>query len=121
MSTGQCERLRAAFGTGQKAAGSRAGLDGGRTFGQTVFHLNVIEAASLADGSAVDESAQHQCHERSGARIDWHRAANHGGSAGWHVVGGRVFLARAADLVDARDGHLEPALQNMGNLYGSEY
>jgi putative two-component system hydrogenase maturation factor HypX/HoxX len=83
----------------------------------------VIEAASLGDGSPADESWNNinamndlalELIETDG-RITVAALAGNAGAGG-------CFLARAADLVWARDGvMLNPHYKNMGNLYGSEY
>jgi putative two-component system hydrogenase maturation factor HypX/HoxX len=96
---------------------------GGADFWSNGIHLNVIEAASLRDGSPADESwnninAMNDLARElieTGGQIT---VAALGGNAG----AGGCFLARAADLVWARDGvMLNPHYKNMGNLYGSEY
>ena len=123
MSTSQCERLRAALAWARQRPVQVLVLLGGTDFWSNGIHLNVIEAASLRDGSPADESWNNinamndLAHEliETGGQIT---VAALGGNAG----AGGCFLARAADLVWARDGvMLNPHYKNMGNLYGSEY
>ncbi|MDA8259158.1 MAG: enoyl-CoA hydratase-related protein [Betaproteobacteria bacterium] len=123
MSTTQCERLRAALVWARQRPIKVLVLLGGADFWSNGIHLNVIEAASLGDGSPADESWNNinamndlaleliEC----GGQITIAALAGNAGAGG-------CFLARAADLVWARDGVLQnPHYKNMGNLYGSEY
>ena len=123
MSTTQCERLRAALAWARQRPIKVLVLLGGADFWSNGIHLNVIEAASLGDGSPADESWNNinamndlaleliEC----GGQITIAALAGNAGAGG-------CFLARAADLVWARDGVLlNPHYKNMGNLYGSEY
>jgi putative two-component system hydrogenase maturation factor HypX/HoxX len=123
MSTAQCERLRSALAWAKQRPVKVLVLLGGADFWSNGIHLNVIEAASLADGSAADESwnninAMNDLALELIESGDQITVAALGGNTG----AGGCFLARAADLVWARDGvMLNPHYKNMGNLYGSEY
>ncbi len=96
---------------------------GGSDFWSNGIHLGVIEAASLAGGSAADESWRNinAMNDLALELITTERqitVAAVGGNTG----AGGCFLARAADLVWAREAViLNPHYKNMGNLYGSEY
>jgi putative two-component system hydrogenase maturation factor HypX/HoxX len=123
MSTRQCERLRAALAWAKRRPVQVLVLWGGADFWSNGIHLNVIEAASLHDGSAADESWNNinamndlarERHE-TGSQLTVAALAGNAGAGG-------CFLARAADRVWARAGViLNPHYKNMGNLYGSEY
>ncbi len=123
MSTGQCRRLREALAWARQRPVGVLVLMGGADFWSNGIHLNVIEAASLRDGSPADESWDNINAMNDLARElietgDQVTVAALAGNAG----AGGCFLARAADLVWARDGvMLNPHYKNMGNLYGSEY
>ncbi len=119
MSSGQCERLRQAFLIATQQSTRVIVLMGGHDYWSNGMHLNLIEAASsAADESwrninAIDDLAQAIIECDSHLTISAIQ-----GNAG----AGGVFLARAADLVWARDGViLNPHYKDMGNLYGSEY
>ena len=123
MSTTQCRRLREALAWAKTRPVRVIVLQGGADFWSNGIHLNVIEAASLGDGSPADESwnninAMNDLALEligSGEQITIAALAGNAGAGG-------CFLARAADLVWARDGvMLNPHYKNMGNLYGSEY
>ena len=123
MSTAQCVRLRAALAWAKQRPTKVLLLMGGADFWSNGIHLNVIEAASLAAGSAADES---WCNINAMNDLTLElinteaqlTVAALGGNAG----AGGCFLARAADLVWAREAViLNPHYKNMGNLYGSEY
>lgn len=123
MSTTQCQRLRAALAWAKQRPAKVLVLLGGADFWSNGIHLNVIEAASLADGSAADESSNN-INAMNDLALELIEAGDQitvaalGGNAG----AGGCFLARAADLVWAREGVLlNPHYKNMGNLYGSEY
>jgi putative two-component system hydrogenase maturation factor HypX/HoxX len=96
---------------------------GGSDFWSNGIHLNVIEAASLSGGSAADESWRNinAINDLALELINTEQqvtVAALGGNAG----AGGCFLARACDLVWAREAVLlNPHYKNMGNLYGSEY
>ncbi len=119
MSTAQCERLREAYVAARARDTRVIVLMGGADFWSNGMHLNLIEAAdSAADESwrninAIDDLAAEIINTTSQLTIAALR-----GNAG----AGGVFLARAADLVWARDAViLNPHYKDMGNLYGSEY
>ncbi|MCK9388957.1 MAG: enoyl-CoA hydratase-related protein [Sulfuritalea sp.] len=123
MSTSQCERLRSALAWAKQRPVQVLVLMGGADFWSNGIHLNVIEVASLGDGSAADESWSNinamndlACELiESGGQITVAALAGNAGAGG-------CFLARAADLVWAREGViLNPHYRNMGNLHGSEY
>ncbi len=123
MSTTQCRRLREALAWAKQRPVRVLVLLGGADFWSNGIHLNVIEAASLADGSAADES-WNNINAMNDLALELIEAGDQiivaalAGNAG----AGGCFLARAADLVWARDGILQnPHYRNMGNLYGSEY
>ncbi|MEN9398540.1 MAG: hypothetical protein RLZ81_3070, partial [Pseudomonadota bacterium] len=123
MSARQCQRLEAALAWAKQRPTRVLVLAGGPDFWSNGIHLNVIEAASLGEGSAADESW-----DNINAMNDLTLELIHtpaqltvaalGGNAG----AGGCFLARAADQVWVRSGvMLNPHYKNMGNLYGSEY
>jgi putative two-component system hydrogenase maturation factor HypX/HoxX len=119
MGTRQCERLREAFAWAATRPTRVIVLMGGSDFWSNGIHLNLIEHAespadeSWANINAIDDLAE------AILRCESHlTVAALGGNAG----AGGCFLARAADLVWARDGAmLNPHYKNMGNLYGSEF
>jgi putative two-component system hydrogenase maturation factor HypX/HoxX len=98
-------------------------LTGGNDFWSNGIHLNLIESASRGQGSAADESWRNinAMNDLALELINTARqitVAALGGNTG----AGGCFLARAADLVWAREAVLlNPHYKNMGNLYGSEY
>jgi len=119
MSAGQCRRLLEAFRWAAERPTRVIVLGGGPDFWSNGIHLNVIEAAdspadeSWANINAIDDLAEAILECRSHLTV-----AALAGNAG----AGGCFLARAADLVWARDGViLNPHYRNMGNLYGSEF
>jgi putative two-component system hydrogenase maturation factor HypX/HoxX len=96
---------------------------GGTDFWSNGIHLNVIEAASLSDGSPADESWNNinAMNDLAHELISTEGQITIAALAGNTGAGG-CFLARAADLVWVRDGVLQnPHYKNMGNLFGSEY
>jgi putative two-component system hydrogenase maturation factor HypX/HoxX len=123
MSSIQCERLHAALVWAKQRPTQVLVLMGGTDFWSNGIHLNVIEAASLAGGSAADESWRNinAMNDLALELINTERqitVAAVGGNTG----AGGCFLARAADRVWAREAVvLNPHYKNMGNLYGSEY
>ncbi len=123
MSTAQCQRLREALVWAKQRPARVLVLMGGADFWSNGIHLNVIEAASLGDGSAADESwaninAMNDLALELINSPDQLTVAALGGNTG----AGGCFLARAADEVWAREAViLNPHYKNMGNLYGSEY
>lgn len=123
MSTTQCRRLRSALAWAKRRPVKVLVLLGGADFWSNGIHLNVIEAASLGDGSAADESWNNidALNDLALELIEADAQITVAALAGNAGAGG-CFLARAADLVWARDGVLlNPHYKNMGNLYGSEY
>ena len=123
MSTSQCGRLCEALAWAKQRPIRVLVLMGGGDFWSNGIHLNVIEAASLGDGSPADESwsninAMNELARElieTGGQITVAALAGNAGAGG-------CFLARAADHVWAREGvMLNPHYKNMGNLYGSEY
>ena len=123
MSTGQCQRLRTALAWAKKRPVRVLVLLGGADFWSNGIHLNVIEAASLGDGSPADESWNNinAMNDLALELIEADGQITVAALAGNAGAGG-CFLARTADLVWARDGvMLNPHYKNMGNLYGSEY
>lgn len=123
MSTTQCQRLRLALQWAGQRPTKVLLLTGGTDFWSNGIHLNVIEAASLGQGSAADESwaninAMNDLALQLIATEGQMTIAALSGNTG----AGGCFLARAADLVWAREAViLNPHYKNMGNLYGSEY
>jgi putative two-component system hydrogenase maturation factor HypX/HoxX len=119
MSTRQCQRLQAAYEWARAQPTKIIVLMGGSDYWSNGIHLNTIEAAespadeSWANINAIDDLAE------AIIRTDSHLTiAALQGNCG----AGGCFLARAADLVWARDGVLlNPHYKNMGNLFGSEY
>ena len=123
MSTQQCGRLRAAVQWAKQRPTKILLLTGGSDFWSNGIHLNVIEAASLGQGSAADESWRN-INAMNDLALELINTGQHitvaalGGNCG----AGGCFLARACDLVWAREAVLlNPHYKNMGNLYGSEY
>jgi putative two-component system hydrogenase maturation factor HypX/HoxX len=123
MCTRQCERLRTALAWAKQRDTRVLVLTGGQDFWSNGIHLNVIEAASLAGGSAADESWRNinAINDLALELIHTERQITVAAVAGNTGAGG-CFLARAADLVWARQAVMfNPHYKNMGNLYGSEY
>ena len=119
MSTTQCHRLREALAWAKTRPVRVIVLAGGADFWSNGIHLNVIEQAeSPADESWANINAMN---DLALELINSGRQITIAALAGNAVAGG-CFLARAADLLWARDGvMLNPHYKNMGNLYGSEY
>jgi putative two-component system hydrogenase maturation factor HypX/HoxX len=123
MSTSQCQRLRLALRWAKQRPVKVLVLMGGTDFWSNGIHLNVIEAASLSDGSPADESWNNinAMNDLAHELISTEGQITIAALAGNTGAGG-CFLARAADLVWVRDGVLQnPHYKNMGNLFGSEY
>ena len=123
MSTAHCERLRAALAWAKQRPVKVLVLLGGADFWSNGIHLNVIEAASLGDGSPADESWNNinAMNDLALELIETGDQITVAALAGNTGAGG-CFLARAADLVWVREGVMQnPHYKNMGNLYGSEY
>jgi putative two-component system hydrogenase maturation factor HypX/HoxX len=119
MSTSQCGRLRSALAWVRRRPIQVLVLMGGVDFWSNGIHLNVIEAAeSPADESWNNINAMNDLARELIETDGQITVAALAGNAG----AGGCFLARAADLVWARQGViLNPHYKNMGNLYGSEY
>ncbi len=119
MSTGQCQRLLAAYRLACQRETRIIVLLGGADFWSNGMHLNQIEAAeSAADASWENIQAMDDLAEAIIETGSHYTIAALLGNAG----AGGVFLARAADQVGARTGVvLNPHYKDMGNLYGSEY
>ncbi|WP_150428218.1 hydrogenase maturation protein [Dechloromonas sp. CZR5] len=119
MSTGQCRRLKEAFLWASRRPTKVIVLRGGSDFWSNGIHLNTIEAAdSPADESWGNINAIDDLAEAILCCDTQLTVAALAGNAG----AGGCFLARAADLVWARDGvMLNPHYKNMGNLFGSEF
>ncbi|MCK6373306.1 MAG: hydrogenase maturation protein [Zoogloea sp.] len=123
MATDQCRRLIDAIDFARSRPTRVLVLEGGADFWSNGIHLNRIEAAQQAGGSAADESwANINAMDDVCLAIlqltDRLTVAAMRGNAG----AGGCFLALAADHVWAREGViLNPHYKNMGNLYGSEY
>jgi len=119
MSTGQCDRLRAAYAFARTRPTQVIVLAGGRDFWSNGIHLNVIEAAeSVADESWANINAMNDLALDLITTETQLTIAVLQGNTG----AGGCFLARACDQVWARSGViLNPHYKNMGNLFGSEY
>jgi len=119
MSTTQCRRLREALAWAKTRPVKLIVLQGGADFWSNGIHLNVIEhGESPADESWANINAMNDLALEVVNTDGQLTVAVLSGNAG----AGGCFLARAADLVWARDGvMLNPHYKNMGNLYGSEY
>ncbi len=123
MSTIQCSRLHEALKWAKQRPTRILLLMGGTDHWSNGIHLNVIEAASLAHGSAAEESWRNinAMNDLTLELINTEHqitVAAMGGNSG----AGGCFLARACDHVWAREATvLNPHYKNMGNLYGSEY
>ncbi len=123
MSTVQCSRLHAALKWAKQRPTRILLMMGGTDYWSNGIHLNVIEAASLAQGSAAEESWRNiiAMDDLTLELINTEHqitVAAMGGNSG----AGGCFLARACDQVWAREATvLNPHYKNMGNLYGSEY
>jgi putative two-component system hydrogenase maturation factor HypX/HoxX len=119
MSTGQCERLTAAYREALQRPTRVIVLSGGPDFWSNGLHLNVIEASpqpaneSWRNIEAIDDFVLAVLTTHSRLTVAAMR-----GNAG----AGGVFMALAADRVLARSSIvLNPHYKGMGNLYGSEY
>jgi putative two-component system hydrogenase maturation factor HypX/HoxX len=123
MSTVQCLRLRAALAWARQRPVRVLVLMGGADFWSNGIHLNVIEAASLAGRSAADESSRN-INAMNDLALELISTGEQltVAALGGNTGAGGCFLARAADMVWAREAViLNPHYKNMGNLYGSEY
>ena len=123
MSTVQCGRLRRALLWAKQRPTKILLLMGGMDFWSNGIHLNVIETASLGQDSAADESWRNinAMNDLTLELINTGQQITVAALRGNCGAGG-CFLARACDLVWAREAVLlNPHYKNMGNLYGSEY
>ncbi len=123
MSSTQCVRLQAALQWAKQRQTRVLVLMGGTDFWSNGIHLGVIEAASMGQGSASEESWRNINAMddlaleliNTGQRITVAALCGNSGAGG-------CFLALACDQVWAREATLHnPHYKNMGNLYGSEY
>jgi len=123
MSTAQCERLRAALQWAQERPVRVLVLTGGQDFWSNGIHLNAIEHESLRGGSAADASWRNiQAMDDLALQLITNPRQLTVAALAGNAGAGGCFLARAADLVWARESVvLNPHYRNMGNLYGSEY
>jgi putative two-component system hydrogenase maturation factor HypX/HoxX len=123
MSTQQCRRLQQALIWAKQRPTHVLVLMGGYDFWSNGIHLNVIEAASLQNGSAADES-WHNINAMNDLTLELINSPRQitVAAVGGNTGAGGCFLARAADQVWVREAAmLNPHYKNMGNLYGSEY
>ncbi len=123
MSTAQCLRLHAALKWAKQRPTRVLLLMGGVDYWSNGIHLNVIEAASLAQDSAAEESWRNinAMDDLTLELINTERQITVAALCGNSGAGG-CFLARACDQVWVRQAVvLNPHYKNMGNLYGSEY
>ncbi|WP_407352230.1 hydrogenase maturation protein [Luteimonas sp. R10] len=119
MSTGQCERLRAALIHAKRQATRVVVLAGGADLWSNGIHLNTIEAAADPALESWRNILAMNALVREIVSTDSHLvvAALHGNAGA-----GGAILALAADQVWARQGVvLNPHYKGMGGLYGSEY
>ena len=119
MGTAHCAALRVAYAAARARPTRVIVLMGGRDFWSNGIHLNLIEASdhpaeeSWRNINAMDDLVREILLTDRQLTV-----AALQGNAG----AGGVFLALAADRVQARDGViLNPHYKGMGNLYGSEY
>lgn len=123
MSTQQCLRLQQALIWTKQRPTQVLVLMGGHDFWSNGIHLNVIEAASLQNGSAADESWQN-INAMNDLALELINTPHQitVAAVGGNIGAGGCFLARAADQIWVRAAvMLNPHYKNMGNLYGSEY
>ena len=124
MSTGQCQRLRAAVQYAKRQPTRVLVLSGGEDFFSNGIHLNRIEASAHRPFESAADESWHNINAMNDLALEILTASNHltvsalRGNAG----AGGVFLALASDKVWAHEHVLlNPHYKNMGNLYGSEY
>ena len=123
MSTVQCKRLQSALQWAKQRPVQVLVLMGGTDFWSNGIHLNVIESASFGQGSAADASWANinAMNDLALELITTEQQMTISALTGNAGAGG-CFLARAADLMWAREAViLNPHYKNIGNLYGSEY
>ena len=110
MSTTQCRRLREALAWAKTRPVRVIVLQGGADFWSNGIHLNVIEAASLGDGSPADESWNN-----INAMNDLARRADHHRRAGGQCRRRRLLPgARRRPGLGARRRDAESALHEHG-------
>jgi len=119
MSTGNCERLLAAYRHAQSRPTRAIVLCGGGDFWSNGIDLNAIEAAAdPAEESWRNILAMNALVRAIATTVDKRVISLLQGNAG----AGGVTLALAADRVYARSGVvLNPHYKRMGGLYGSEF
>jgi len=123
MGARQCQRLLAAYRWAQARPTRVIVLMGGTDFWSNGIHLNLIEAAEVSGSTPADASWANinAIDDLAQAIIETPQQLTVAALQGNCGAGG-CFLARAADVVWARDGViLNPHYKNMGNLFGSEY
>ena len=124
MSTGQCQRLRAAVQHAKHQSTRVLVLLGGEDFFSNGIHLNRIEASAHRPSESAADESWNNINAMDDLALEILTATDHltisalRGNAG----AGGAFLALAADFVWAhKNVLLNPHYKNMGNLYGSEY
>ena len=124
MSTGRCERLRAAWLAVCERPTQVLMLMGGDGFFSNGIDLNSIEAAAHRAGDSAADASWRNINAMNDLALavllttDRLTVSVMRGNAG----AGGAFLALAADEVWAHESVvLNPHYKNMGNLYGSEY
>lgn len=124
MSTGQCQRLRAAVQLAKHRPTRVLVLLGGEDFFSNGIHLNRIEATAHRPSESAADESWNNINAMNDLALEILTATDHltvsalRGNAG----AGGAFLALAADIVWAHENVLlNPHYKNMGNLYGSEY
>lgn len=124
MSTGQCQRLRAAVQLAKHRPTRVLVLLGGEDFFSNGIHLNRIEATAHRPSESAADESWNNINAMDDLALEILTATDHltvsalRGNAG----AGGAFLALAADIVWAHENVLlNPHYKNMGNLYGSEY
>ena len=124
MSTGQCQRLRAAVQYAKRQPTRVLVLLGGEDFFSNGIHLNRIEASAHRPSESAADESWNNINAMDDLALEILTATDHltvsalRGNAG----AGGAFLALAADIVWAHENVLlNPHYKNMGNLYGSEY
>jgi putative two-component system protein, hydrogenase maturation factor HypX/HoxX len=124
MSTGRCERLRAAWLAVCQRPTQVLLLMGGAGFFSNGIDLNSIEAAAHRPGDSAADASWRNILAMNDLALAVLQTTDRltvsvlRGNAG----AGGAFLALAADEVWAHDSVvLNPHYKNMGNLYGSEY
>ncbi|NMM27163.1 MAG: hydrogenase maturation protein [Glaciimonas sp.] len=124
MSTGQCQRLRAAVQLAKQRPTRVLVLLGGEDFFSNGLHLNRIEATAHRPSESAADESWNNINAMDDLALEILTATDHltvsalRGNAG----AGGAFLALAADIVWAHENVLlNPHYKNMGNLYGSEY